>query len=509
MNKLIPEEEEEEKQTLITKTPLKKQLFVDPELKIFGKIVSRKFYLYFWQFLWNLSLGAFSSTIQFWVPDFYFSDINFANSLKNAIGSFVIAMTGQIAQIKFQYTQTYLMYNAIQNSFCSVFTTFGNVIEDTEKVMYFDYWWISPVFLIGNLILSFFFHYLGVVVANKFKKGVKYSTALSHLDGEDYRMNYEIDNYLTKSSSTIQDMNFEFHPKFSLFQNKESALPTDLNSDSDLKMSANDLDSESDHENQYQNDHFLDRKRIFLRNNPKMEKNEIKIGKEKEDEQNADNDYGTFQLGKKKKVSFYLKSIAGKTPLNELSEHIEKQFSKKIRHRRLQTKRRHRIIITIMLVLSMLNFLFARFPAYYPTNSIHSPGLLVYYCGITLLLNVSGAFAGNFLTGDLNRVSSVQWGTFRTNIISCLLIATAHNVLIFRYSFSDSFKFVLFINAFISNFCGSESSWAGLIDETVNLFNADISKKFAIRNLFWNLFVCFAFYLVLIYFVRFLLFFTA
>ena len=55
---------------------------------------------------------------------------------------------------------------------------------------------------------------------------------------------------------------------------------------------------------------------------------------------------------------------------------------------------------------------------------------------------------------------------------------------------------------FITAFCGSESSFAGLVDETVGLWNADIPKKISCRNLFYNLFVCLFVYFIVIYAVE-------
>jgi fluoride ion exporter CrcB/FEX len=40
-----------------------------------------------------------------------------------------------MGQVKFQYMQSYLMYDGLRAGFCSTFTTFGNLIEDTGRLI--------------------------------------------------------------------------------------------------------------------------------------------------------------------------------------------------------------------------------------------------------------------------------------------------------------------------------------------------------------------------------------
>jgi hypothetical protein len=50
--------------------------------------------------------------------------------------------------------------------------------------------------------------------------------------------------------------------------------------------------------------------------------------------------------------------------------------------------------------------------------------------------------------------------------------------------------FEIIFKRFISDFCGSESSYAGLIDETSVLWNSKrVSKWIPVKNLFYNLIV--------------------
>ena len=128
---------------------------------------------------------------------------------------------------------------------------------------------------------------------------------------------------------------------------------------------------------------------------------------------------------------------------------------------------------------------------------------------ISLMWSISGSLTGVIVGRGTQRRHDVHWGTFKVNALSCILIATAHNFLLFRhyFPFSDTEVFGMVCARFITDYCGSLSSFAGLIDETATLFNSGISKWVAFRNLAWTFVAGLIFFLSLVYIVGLVLFF--
>lgn len=108
-----------------------------------------------------------------------------------------------VHQVKFQYMQSYLMYDGLRAGFCSTFTTFGNLIEDTGRLIlsgtgspscsaipsapsleprshvncHSGMWWLSFINLFATFILSFCVWEAGRFVARRWKGGVAYRYA--------------------------------------------------------------------------------------------------------------------------------------------------------------------------------------------------------------------------------------------------------------------------------------------------------------------------------------------
>jgi fluoride ion exporter CrcB/FEX len=130
---------------------------------------------------------------------------------------------------------------------------------------------------------------------------------------------------------------------------------------------------------------------------------------------------------------------------------------------------------------------------------------------VTLFWSVTGALAGSWLGSQADTSKrGVQWGTFHVNMLSCILIGIAHNVLLLRefFPYGDSIYFAIVVQRFITAFCGSESSFAGLVDETAQLYNSHCQRKIVIRNLFYNLFLCMVVFLTIVFTVRFAFFYS-
>ena len=118
---------------------------------------------------------------------------------------------------------------------------------------------------------------------------------------------------------------------------------------------------------------------------------------------------------------------------------------------------------------------------------------------------IVGALLGSWLSaGRYDLMKSVQWGTFRVNMISCILIGAITNLTLFGSVFRVSEFVAVIPYRFVFGFCGSFSSFGGLIDETVILFHGNKWRHRwnCVRNLFYNLFVCISAYLLVIISVR-------
>eukprot|EP00300_Choanocystis_sp_HF-7_P036539 c52398_g1_i1.p1 GENE.c52398_g1_i1~~c52398_g1_i1.p1 ORF type:complete len:399 (-),score=82.01 c52398_g1_i1:468-1664(-) len=159
--------------------------------------------------------------------------------------------------------------------------------------------------------------------------------------------------------------------------------------------------------------------------------------------------------------------------------------------------RKHYALLLLLVLLPAGNWLIIA--SLQPTAN--TSDLMLDYT-LTLSLSILGAvIARHFGTHKVIR-TDVQWRTFRVNMASCILIATAHNVLFFR-NFIPSLsqpETILFLKRFVQSFCGSLSSFAELIDETAVLINSKICPRdIVFRNIFYNLILCLAAFLCIVY----------
>jgi len=364
--------------------------------------------------LWYVFVSSVSSVIQYWVPDIIVYKINISSFILNVLGTAIIAVSKTFQKVKFQYLQAYLLYDAINNSFCSAFTTFGNLIEDTGKFMMEGAWVITVVNLFGTLAASFVAYQVGRWLAMHWKSASKYSDEVAKLDNPDTRMAYEVENAVLE---------------------REKNYPAS----------------------------------VYFRGNP--------------------------------------------TKLQEFLDHVKLQQDKSKRHTSLWPQKRHIVILFILGILPIANFVIIRIfnvPNFrgLGNNVINSLDYKLFDCGITTFWSIAGVLTGKAMARGMHSKKTVQWTTFRVNMMSCILIGIAHNILLFRnyLPFSNGY-FNLAVQRFVTQFCGSASSYAGLIDETMQLYNAKIPKKYALRNIFYNLFICLLMFFVVVLFVRFAVFF--
>merc|ERR1711991_1289866 len=111
-------------------------------------------------------------TLSFFLP-FLFSSSFFTSLFYFPwLGALIIAIVGGLERIKFRYLQTYLIYSAVRGGFCSALTTFGNLIEDTgrlilngiKKYIFFFCFCLSFfIIIIIFTILSFTFLWLNII----------------------------------------------------------------------------------------------------------------------------------------------------------------------------------------------------------------------------------------------------------------------------------------------------------------------------------------------------------
>lgn len=222
--------------------------------------------------------------------------------------------------------------------------------------------------------------------------------------------------------------------------------------------------------------------------------------------------------------------------LPDLDEHLRYQLGKHKSHTSPFLQRRHAIILTVLTVPTVASIiavavLFARDPVRYltlPTDYAVSVswgilGALVGGCA--WLADCVCDSRWSRLVGSNGLVKNdVQWGTFRCNMLSCILIGVAHNLLLFRryFPFAGGWVFPLVVSRFITSYCGSQvrdlalslylvtftqSSFAGLIDETSTLFHSKAPFKAVARNLAYNLFLGLIIFLIVVFSVRILFFF--
>lgn len=191
-------------------------------------------------------------------------------------------------------------------------------------------------------------------------------------------------------------------------------------------------------------------------------------------------------------------------------------FPQRQRHRTPWLRTKHKLIMAFMFLFVVANavfvFFFPRVPYYVwmePDTDDALAGRGFYEFVVCVVLSIAGAWTGKIIYGfGPVRRHSVQWGTFRVNLSSCIIIGAIHNILLLRqyFPFGDSPYFVIFFERGISQFCGSESSFAGVIDETTTLFNSRNTKFTALLNFLFNVILCTVVFFIVILSVRVLFF---
>ena len=130
------------------------------------------------------------------------------------------------------------------------------------------------------------------------------------------------------------------------------------------------------------------------------------------------------------------------------------------------------------------------------------PGVQKEYAIFTYLVGVfmavTGSLSGGYASFNRQMKAEVQWGTFRVNMLSMLLIAIAMNFRFAINAYETGYGWILpyadiVLARFIADFCGSFSAWSGLITETANLYNLG-GRFVAAKNLVYTLFGAFAFF---------------
>lgn len=266
-------------------------------------------------------------------------------------------------QVKFQYYQTYFMYDAISGGFCSVFTSFGNFIEDTDILMQMSFG-PAKAFLnfSGTLLLSFIAFALGRLLAFVWKRGTRFASLLTLLENEDKRIEYE---------TALQ-----------IEQQRDEALATSKNEIADHGS----LNSSSEviHQNYYQQ--------------PRIESSSAASN-------NSFNIYGVPQ----KRIT---KDILA------LQEHMQKQLEKKKRHVTHALTMRHLLILMSMFIFLIFNVILVSCVQYFQLTRIPSgvdpdnyPFIWFEFL-VCITWSVVGALAGRFfgayLGNALNHRRSVQ-----------------------------------------------------------------------------------------------------
>ncbi|KAL0484923.1 5 TM domain-containing transmembrane protein [Acrasis kona] len=337
----------------------------------------------------------------------------------NIIGSSIVAYVATLQQVRFQYPQTYIIYDAITGGFCSVLTTFGNFIVDTDILLAMhNGFYKATVNWLMTLVLSFAAYQIGRILAIFWKKGSLYTVDLQVMDNEEKRIHFEL---LRQEAQTKQEQESIF--------NKQTNYGTTLDD--------------------------VERKR-----------------------------------------------------LNSLEQFVARQMEKKRRHVTTRLKPRHILLaLTIIFIVvgNIVTVCVLQFAFYNQLDDSDPRSFIGFDFSICLAWSVLGALSGRYirLLGKPDRRGHVQWGTFRVNVISCIIIGTAHNILLLRrYIFGDDVYMVIVLQRLVGNFCGAESNWGGFIDETTTLWFQKGCKIVAIRNFFYNLILCAIIFLVVVLSVR-------
>lgn len=382
------------------------------------------FYTLGFTLLWNIIMALFAACITFWIPAYTLWGINITAMVFNVVGSMIYAFVTTLQQVRYQYFQTYIMYDAISGGFCSVLTTFGNFIVDTDILLGMQNGFYKALInWTGTLFFSFLFYQLGRLCALKWKAGVNFTFDLLTMENEDRRIHHEIEK---EEMRRIHD------------------------EENDILLSNNEMDYGSQ----------------LLRDN------------------NED-------------VEAFAK-------LEKLEHFMTEQMDKKRRHVTKRMKPRHIIIIILLASVIIANCIIVGSLQYISQDSKYS-NIFVFDFAISLIWCVLGSLAGRYirLMGKPDRKGKVQWSTFKVNMISCIIIGTAHNILLLRnYIFGNSLYYTIIFQRLINNFCGSESNFSGFIDDCCVLWNSKGGRMVAIRNFFYNLVLCTVVFLMVVLSVR-------
>ena len=126
-------------------------------------------------------------------------------------------------------------------------------------------------------------------------------------------------------------------------------------------------------------------------------------------------------------------------------------------------------------------------------NTSHSLWMWTFDLTFSMIWAILGAFTSQLYGNKHIHRHDVQWPTFRVNFTSCILIATTYNILKYQgFMKHVHIALIICLRRFITSFCGSLSSFAALIEETMVIMTSKHQKsiQIAFQNLLFNLFLC-------------------
>jgi fluoride ion exporter CrcB/FEX len=127
-------------------------------------------------------------------------DVNMAPLILNTTGSFVVGFVLILSGIPSQYQQTYFMYSGVVRGFCSVWTSFGNFVEESYLVLFLTY---GPVKCLLNIVVTLIFAFAACAAGRKvaivFKSGANLAGRIPQIHDEDARLAYETERASSSS----------------------------------------------------------------------------------------------------------------------------------------------------------------------------------------------------------------------------------------------------------------------------------------------------------------------
>jgi len=451
-----------------------------------------------------------------------------------------------MASIRYQYYQTYILYDGLASGFCSVFTSFGQFIIQLD-ILFWNRNGILKAFFhfFGTIVMSFLAYWLGRKIARKMKKGIRFVKYMNKLEHDHERMQFEVMYWV----SNMEQQEYQ-ERESGAGTNIDGALISPMVSAGRAANAMGRRASTRRHRKKSPSMHitsqrsriihhqFMSQQRryvsggvsaqsplglmspfpashetspllstppsrnAFTRSSPNRSPSTI----HSTNSPTAGSDLLLSPFSEKQSEKFY-------TAVMELEDHLHVQLDKKRRHTSKDLQPRDfaviGIIAFIIVFVTAMVILAQVFQFNFLTYVVDSGAkeLIWFEYVMALFWSVSGAFSGRIIGGIglIKRKKTVQWPTFRVNLLSCILIGSAHNILLFRHYFpyGDHPMFDIVFRRFIIDFCGSESSFCGLIDETSKLWRTkSISKMTAIRNFMFNLIICVMVFLLVVYSVR-------